>query len=192
MSASCPVVDIGADRRDSTSFRAIFPAAGSSPNSRISRAKSRSGVEAMRSAAVTGEVGSSRMSRGPSRWNENPRSAVSTWLEEKPRSAKTISAANPCSDKRLGASAKFPWRVTTFMAGAAAPTAAEARSRFPGSESFRMIVPEPITPAMAAACPPSPAVQSRNVSPGCGASNSSTSLRRTGMCPGELPGAGRL
>ena len=85
-SASCLVEVSG---RASTTARAMRPDRRPSPFSRNSAARSSTGRVLTRSAAVGPDVGSIRMSSGPSSRNEKPRSDQSSCGELTPRSRST-------------------------------------------------------------------------------------------------------
>src|SRR5512143_789151 len=126
--------------------------------------------------------GSRLMSRGPSARNENPRSGSSSWTDEIPRSRSIPSKARPSAASRSRSrSAKSAWTARTqgnprsrSRAVSSIRGSASAHTRRP---------PGPILRAISSACPPAPAVPSRNTEPAAGASSSRVSRRRTGMWP---------
>ena len=89
------VVSIGSSPRASTIALAILLAIGSSPYWRMIRVSSYSSSVLTRSAALA-PSDPMRMSRGPSKRNENPRDASSSCIDETPRSAsRPLAAVTP-------------------------------------------------------------------------------------------------
>jgi hypothetical protein len=158
-SARAIVVRIGARRRIVTRARLIRRAHRSSPQRKIRSANSFSGSRAKRSAAVSPALRSIRMSRGPSRPKEKPRSAVSSCSDEAPRSNRTPSNTLPASTSWVSSSYRPCRSLTRGPNGA---RRSRARARAPASRSTPRRVPDGwLAWRMASACPPRPTVASR-------------------------------
>ena len=180
MRASCRVVAMGPRVRSATIPRAIFAAIRSSPNSRKIRVSSSTEAVATMSAALRPLL-PMRMSSGPSRRNENPRSASSSCIEETPRSARIAVGRRVARRGRDRDRAKSACDELDAVAEAARGARARARAR-----RDRGRCRAGGSPARARGAPrrgrPRRASRPRRSRRAPGASSSTTSSRRTGVC----------
>ena len=143
-------------------------------------------------AAVCPRLVSMRMSSGPSRMNENPRSASSIWGEDTPRSSSTPSTRSmPRRSSCASSVAKPSWAISTRPSAArrawasamAAGSLSNTSSRAPGASrlSSRRL------------CPPRPKVPSTYTPSSGGACSAGTADRRpnAGLNNASMAGSSR-
>src|SRR5512145_1645081 len=142
-------------------------------------ASSRSDRRFTRSAAVSPQLRSIRMSRGPSFRKEKPRSGSSSWSELTPRSRRIPSGfSGPRCLARLRQSSWM--KRTRSVCGA---SVSRARACVSASRSTPMRRPVgALRFRISHACPARPSVPSTQRPPGLTASSSIASSRRTGAC----------
>ncbi len=178
MRESCRVVVIGPRDRSSRIARAILFAIRSSPYSKKIRLSSSAEALATTSAALRPDR-DMRMSSGPSRRKENPREGSSSCIDESPRSARIASGVGKPSSSEAR-SPKFAWAKPTRSPNGASRWRATARAS--GSRSSARRRTSGPASRRARAWPPAPAVASTKKPPRSGASSSTTSRTRTGVC----------
>ncbi len=135
---------------------AIDLACGSSPSLKMSRASSPSGRSATRSAAL-GPLRDMRMSKGPSTWNEKPRSPWSSWNDETPRS-NTIPSTD-VTPIAASAARMSPNGACRRVSAGWAAASASPRAMASGSRS-KAITRHAAAASMARVYPPPPKVAS--------------------------------